>query len=185
MNLAACVVVLAFANVAPLDPAHQNGEGKGAKEDPLAGAVLKLEIDVQEYDPVNGSKGMVRIILKNGAGADIAVPQSYDGIALQLAAGNLSLHTRRPREKKQLAVAPGQERLLFEARLETILMRGEKALMELHWDWPRRSAPPLSPIHLGRNALYAEQATFQAALLVGNKTIASNKVVLKVKAPAK
>jgi hypothetical protein len=168
------------------------GDGKAARDRPLRGLELRLEIDEKRYDPTVGSKGKLRAVLKNGSAAEIKVPADYDGEVVQLLSGSLHLTKRsalvqaaQGKKVEVVAVAPGKEATLFEIPLDDLLMEKKAPAAEWRWDWQRRPAPPLSPIRKTRDGQFVEQATFLVELSVNGAKLRSNLALLAITAPKK
>jgi hypothetical protein len=169
------------------DDFKELGEGKAIESDPLSGMQLRLEIEDKEYDPAKGSKGKLRLVLKNDSVRAMEVPALYDGNTVVLKSANLTLQSQAAMRKalkgeavKSASVGPGEERQLLELPLDTILMRDGMGSGDWRWDWPRRPAPPVSPIFKARKGGFVDRAMFQAEFHFGDRSVRSNVVALKV-----
>jgi hypothetical protein len=110
---------------------------------------------------------------------------STDPNEIEKLAAKLSSATREKKEleaKSFTALKPGQERVIFELPLDDILLRGKTKDGEFRWGWPRRPAPPLSPIYrkAGSRDL-VEQASFLVRMTIDGQNVTSKSVSLKIK----
>ena len=156
---------------------------------------VKLSISVEEYDPNELSKGIVRCWLVNRSEQAVDVWLGLESQKNWLSSQDRGLRwplTLRPwkaleRKPSQVSVKPGAEQVLFELSLDEILLNttekdpSTKTERKWAWDWVARPQAPPSPIHRWRRGGYAPQATFWAEVTTAKgRMLTSNKVVLKV-----
>ncbi len=79
-------------------------------------------------------------------------------------------------------VEPGKEQVVFELPLDDILLPAGKADAAWRWDWPRRLAPPPSPLYKQRSQGFVDRVAFTATVKLGDVEATSDEAVLKVKA---
>jgi hypothetical protein len=149
----------------------------------VPGIEVRISFTVEEYDP-KAPKGSLLLIVRNDTKEAVNVPADYDGRTVVIKSGLLTLHRHgKPVEKapKRVRIEPGKEQIVLELPLDQILKGVRKPGDLWGWDWPRRAAPPPSPIQLHWNAVYREQAAFTADVEVNGQKLTSKAAVLKVK----
>ena len=168
----------------------------------MPGVKIQLTISVDEYDPFKPSKGVVKCVAINKSRDSVEVSLGYDqnknwlksqgedrlgkgpGWVLTL---NPAKFTKE--ELKRISVKPNEEQVVFELSLDEILLQGVKNSPQVAkdrkwwWQWQAHPAPPATPIHLRRGG-FVKEASFWAEVVVNDKTLFSEKKVLKVKPSA-
>ena len=169
------VGLLVAAAEATTAPAHED------KPKAPEGVSIELSVSVAEYDPNTPSTAVMTCVLHNNSKQTVMAPVGYDWETVVLQSGLLTLQ-RGKRDVKLVAVDPGKDQVVFELPLDDILMQGTPKDKGWNWQWFRRQAPPLSPIHKYRGTPgFEEMAEFRAEVQVGADKIASGPAVLKVK----
>lgn len=152
---------------------------------------VTLTFSEPELDPSH-PRGTVTCRVRNEGTERVSVPVGYDGVQIVLRSGQLRLARRRdervdgdpkaPPPLRWVPVEPGREQVVFELPLVEILRLEETPDREWRWDWPRRPAPPRSPIHRPRGNGYYPQVNFQATVTLAGKVVPSHPVTLSVRA---
>jgi hypothetical protein len=157
------------------------GQGQAKGEQPKVS--VRLSFSVDEYDP-NMPKGTIKCVVRNDMQETVEVPVGYDGRVVTVTGSGVTLYPRLQLVKKgvkYVQVEPGKEWVVFELPLADILKGERKSNSPWHWSWPRRSMPPLTPIHKQRGPGYVDRATFLATVAVRGHTLKSSAAVLMVK----
>ncbi len=175
--LAAAVIVLAARAAAPGREPAPPAESKVS---------VHLALSAEQYDPATPSQASLKCVVRNDAAQAVRVPTAYDGSSALLMSGNLTLYrqTEGKGDAPSALVEPGNEQVVFELPLDDILQAAGKAGSAWRWDWPRRLAPPLSPLVKQRGEGFVDRIAFTAKLKVGDTEATSEEAVLKVKAAA-
>lgn len=144
---------------------------------------VEVSFSVETYDPAKPSKAMMKSVLRNGTSMGLHVPVGFDGGFVRLRSGSLTLYkSKRGKDDVKLVwVEPGQEQIVFELPLDDLLVKAGKREGQWHWSWDRRPEPPLSPIHKYRQPGFADQASFIVTLDLGDRSLNSEAVSLKIK----
>ncbi|MBC7817914.1 MAG: hypothetical protein IAG10_13565 [Planctomycetaceae bacterium] len=139
-----------------------------------AARAVRLELSDEVYDPVLPSKATIKCFVRNETDKPMVMPKGYSE-STWLTAGGVTLAQRRATDlpskptsagkvdrpaRPTIEIPPGKEVLLFELPLDEILIK-DRSAPKWRWDWMRRPAPPLSPIHLWRKPGYQFAAVFQ------------------------
>jgi hypothetical protein len=180
--------------VAPIAPvAGQVEQTEAGPPDAKASVKVELRLPVETFHILSPPLKPVEIVLQNQGRAPIAVPMHYDGDEVRLA-GHGREHPRqvvlfpvepRPPAQEHVALEPGESRTVLSVFLGEILRMGYLRASGgppspvWRWDWPLRSAPPVSPIHKMRTKGYCK-AVFWVEVEVGSETLYSERVVLEV-----
>ncbi len=171
----ALVVLAAQAAAAPGQEPAKPAESKVS---------VRLTLSAEEYDPATPSQASLKCVARNDTPQAVRVPTAYDGSSVLLMSGNLTLYRRTEGkgDAPSALVEPGKEQVVFELPLDDILLTAGKAGATWSWDWPRRLAPPPSPLVKQRGEGFVGRIAFTAKLKVGDMEATSEEAVLKVKA---
>jgi hypothetical protein len=147
---------------------------------------VRLSFSVEKYEPSKPSKAVLKCVVYNDSPLPLHIPVGYDGSYIRVQSGNLSLvKSKREKEDVRLAwVEPGHQQVVFELPLDDIFLVAKQPDPRWRWDWPRRPAPPLSPIHKGLTTGLVDEASFSVNLDLGSYTLTSERTTLKVKSDA-
>jgi hypothetical protein len=159
-------------------------------EKPVAAmqATVTLVLTEKAYDLEKPSRTRLKCLIRNGGKDAVDIPVGYDGQAVMLHSGVMTLERAFQQRAKPdaaepavkfLRLEPGAEATVFDFSVDAIVLKGTKARDAWRWDWPRRSAPPSSPLYPYAGVI--EQLMFQAEVKLGEQRVLSNFAVLKVK----
>jgi len=148
-----------------------------------------LVLSRAHYDSARPSTARLKCVIRNTTRDTVDVPVGYDARTVRLHSALMTLELARRRGEERGAppdtairlvrVPPGAEAIVFDFALDAILLKDARANAPWRWDWPRRSAPPRSPLQ--PRAGIAEQLMFQAEVMLGEQRVLSNFAVLTVK----
>jgi hypothetical protein len=170
------------------------GAANSRAGEPGAGAgipapTVTLEATRAHYDAERPSTARLKCMLRNATKEAVDVPVGYDGRLVRLHSALMTLELARRRGDARGAppgtairlvrVPPGGEAVVFDFALDAILLKEDKANEPWRWEWPRRSAPPRSPLR--PRAGIAEQLMFPVEVMLGKQRVVSNFAVLNVK----
>lgn len=185
-----CCTLLVLSLIALLHaaPGCVLRKGSESPDDPAALArqpiVVRLIIPDEVFDPDNPSDNVIRCVVRNNTKDQVRLVQPYDGETVCLFARSqeqprmlLKDRSFSIRTVSLEAVAPGEEKAVFEMPLKEILLSTDESSL---WEWtsPTQTTDGVSPI--GDMGVW-QSATFWVVLRNNEQTLQSNRVTLRVK----
>lgn len=151
------------------------------------------------FDPARSERGMedhsvFRLEIVNGTNREISVPAQYDGEVVRLLGTSIAnrwpLHLipwRGKAKEEIVRIAPGTRHTCAAFRLSDILSGAASSQSGWEWWWAAHPAPPVTPIHRGRqkNEGFVSTAVFWAEIVVDRQRLRTEPVIIEVQSEHK